>query len=518
MESDSVPIQNATDTSINKDVADEKGVEMGLMKDAAKMPTYGDMETTDDTAQLVDNEKGLSDEDKDRSSLSGASLNTVNSIIGSGILGMPYAMNQAGLPLGILLMIMVAGITDYSLVLLIKGSELSGTNNYQELVRAAFGKPGYIWLSAIQFLYPFIAMISYNIIIGDTITIVLMRIFHLPEAAPESVAMGTDHVLANRYFIISVSTVLVTLPLSAYRNITKLVKVSIVSLFMVAFIVLVIIIRTATMGPHIPPTEDAWDFGHIHFTQAIGVMSFAFVCHHNSFLIYDSLEDPTIKRWSLVAHWSVLISFGISALFGACGYATFTGYTQGDILENYCHEDDLANAARFIYGITIMFTYPIECFVTREVLDNIIVNWGYAEKPQTLTRHLVETLILVGLTLGISMATDCLGVVLELNGVLGAVPLVFILPAASYLRFEEGKLYSLRKLPALIICIIGVLSMVVGFIMSMIFSQSCSHGHEMWYCQVNKTLPYVHVNGNETELSTLETFYNFTDSIISVLP
>ena len=41
--------------------------------------------------------------------------------------------------------------------------------------------------------------------------------------------------------------------------------------------------------------------------------------------------------------------------------------STGDLLENYCHKDDLMNAARFAFCVTIMFTYPIECFVVREV-------------------------------------------------------------------------------------------------------------------------------------------------------
>lgn len=40
---------------------------------------------------------------------------------------------------------------------------------------------------------------------------------------------------------------------------------------------------------------------------------------------------------------------------------------SGDLLENFCMNDDWANAARWIFTITIMLTYPIECFVTREV-------------------------------------------------------------------------------------------------------------------------------------------------------
>lgn len=46
--------------------------------------------------------------------------------------------------------------SDYSLVLLIHGGELSNTNTYQDVMRAAFGRPGFIVLTIMQFLYPMI--------------------------------------------------------------------------------------------------------------------------------------------------------------------------------------------------------------------------------------------------------------------------------------------------------------------------------------------------------------------------
>ncbi|XP_016120602.1 putative sodium-coupled neutral amino acid transporter 11, partial [Sinocyclocheilus grahami] len=45
------------------------------------------------------------------SSISSASFNFINSIIGSGIIGLPYSLSQAGLPMGLLLLILVAFIT-----------------------------------------------------------------------------------------------------------------------------------------------------------------------------------------------------------------------------------------------------------------------------------------------------------------------------------------------------------------------------------------------------------------------
>lgn len=53
------------------------------------------------------------------SSLPQASFNYINSIVGSGVIGIPYAFHRAGFGLGFLLLILVAYITDYSLILMV---------------------------------------------------------------------------------------------------------------------------------------------------------------------------------------------------------------------------------------------------------------------------------------------------------------------------------------------------------------------------------------------------------------
>uniref|UniRef100_A0A8C3ISN7 Putative sodium-coupled neutral amino acid transporter 11 n=1 Tax=Chrysemys picta bellii TaxID=8478 RepID=A0A8C3ISN7_CHRPI len=99
------------------------------------------------------------------SDLPSAGFNVINSIIGSGIIGLPYSMKEAGFPLGVLLLVGVAYITDYSIILLIKGGNLSGTNSYQELVNKSYGFIGYLILSILQFLYPFIGKITIKLYI-----------------------------------------------------------------------------------------------------------------------------------------------------------------------------------------------------------------------------------------------------------------------------------------------------------------------------------------------------------------
>ncbi|XP_062258844.1 putative sodium-coupled neutral amino acid transporter 11 [Platichthys flesus] len=403
-----------------------------------------------------------------RRSTTSATFNFINSIIGSGIIGLPYALNQAGLPLGLLLLVIVALITDYSIVLLIRGGNLSGTNSYQSLVQSTFGFPGFLIVSALQFLYPFIAMVSYNITTGDTMTKVFQRI----------PGVGPGHILAERHFVILLSTLAFTLPLSLYRNIEKLGKVSFLSMVLTLTILIVVIIRAATLGPQILPTENAWAFAKWNAIQAVGVMSFAFICHHNSFLVYGSLDQPTLANWSQVTHVSVGSALVLSAAFAVAGYTTFTGFTQGDIFENYCREDNLATFGRFCFGFSIITTFPLECFVTREVLSNVLFS-----RDLSKVEHVVITVLIVAVCTSISLAYDCLGVVLELNGALSATPLIFIIPSACILKLSPGRWYQGENLIATILIIAGLFVMITGLTMTGLNPQDCSHGTDMFYCE-----------------------------------
>ena len=47
------------------------------------------------------------------------------------MIGIPYALAEAGFGLGLLLLLLVAGLTDYSLRLMVRAAHLSGTTSYQ---------------------------------------------------------------------------------------------------------------------------------------------------------------------------------------------------------------------------------------------------------------------------------------------------------------------------------------------------------------------------------------------------
>jgi sodium-coupled neutral amino acid transporter 11 len=80
--------------------------------------------------------------------------------------------------------------------------------------------------------------------------------------------------------------------------------------------------------------------------QAIGVISFAFVCHHNSLLIYGSLKTPTMDRFARVTHWSTAISMVACLGMALAGYLSFGDKTQGNVLNNFPTKNIMVNIAR----------------------------------------------------------------------------------------------------------------------------------------------------------------------------
>ena len=101
-------------------------------------------------------------------------------------------------------------------------------------------------------------------------------------------------------------------------------------------------------------------------------MSFAFVCQHNSFIVFKSLQQPTLAHWKQVASGSVGISFILCLLLGLVGYLSFLEYTQGNILNNFPPTGGAVNAARGLLAFTMVLTYPLECFVTRHCLLSMV--------------------------------------------------------------------------------------------------------------------------------------------------
>lgn len=81
-------------------------------------------------------------------------------------------------------------------------------------------------------------MVSYNVVVGDTVTKVIIRLTGISQ----------DSLFAKRHVIVLIATLLVTVPLCLYRKISKLAKISFLSLVCIGFILFAIFVRIGTMS------------------------------------------------------------------------------------------------------------------------------------------------------------------------------------------------------------------------------------------------------------------------------
>ena len=138
-----------------------------------------------------------------------------NSIIGAGIIGQPYALRQAGLVAGVLLLVALTVLVDWTIRLIVINSKLSGSNSFQGTVQHCFGRPGLIAISLAQWAFAFGGMVAFGVIVGDTIPSVLAAIWPGLDEIP---VLG---LLANRRAVIFVFIMGISYPLTLYRDIAK---------------------------------------------------------------------------------------------------------------------------------------------------------------------------------------------------------------------------------------------------------------------------------------------------------
>lgn len=316
------------------------------------------------------------DENTEESSTIGASFNLINSIVGSGIIGIPFAIQQCGLLIGIGMLAFVAYLIYNSVVILIECGVRENKFDFEELSMHLLGIRGYYATLLFMFLFAIGGMTSYLVILADII----------PSLA---ILFAPGTVLTSRVFVLAVVSVVIILPISLLRDLSSLSWTSLLSIS--ADAVIIVIVLAAAFDNHVVNDGggddtldrgefDATDNGSLFNSQlfaGIGTMSFAFVCQHNSFLVFRSLkaELRNEKKWAQVACYSVFTAFLLCTLLGLAGFFTFYPNTQGDLLNNYPDNSIAISIARMLLAFAMVFTYPMEIFVARHCVLSVYYKW-----------------------------------------------------------------------------------------------------------------------------------------------
>ncbi|KAL0978334.1 hypothetical protein UPYG_G00169140 [Umbra pygmaea] len=406
-------------------------------------------------------------------------FNLGNAIMGSGILGLSYAMANTGVVLFLVLLTVVAVLSSYSIHLLLKSSGIVGIRAYEQLGQRAFGTPGKMAAGIAITLQNIGAMSSYLYIVKYEFPLVIQAFLGVAKSSGEWYLNGN-------YLVVLIS-VTVILPLALMKQLGYLGYTSGFSLCcMVFFLISVIYKKFHTPCPFIDfnsqnttvnfaaVSNDTRGYNpsctpkmvnlNSQTAYTIPILAFAFVCHPEVLPIYTELKNPSKKKMQHVSNISIVVMYTMYFLAALFGYLTFYGEVESELLHTYSRldpYDTLILCVRLAVLTAVTLTVPIVLFPVRRAIQQLF----FPNKTFYWPRHIAIAVTLLTL---INMLVIFAPNILGIFGIIGATSapcLIFIFPAIFYIRIvpkEQEPMRSVPKILAACFAGIGFLFMIMS--------------------------------------------------------
>uniref|UniRef100_A0A8C1U9Z1 Solute carrier family 38 member 5a n=1 Tax=Cyprinus carpio TaxID=7962 RepID=A0A8C1U9Z1_CYPCA len=391
-------------------------------------------------------------------------FNLSNAIMGSGILGLAYAMANTGIILFVILLILIALLSAYSIHLLLKTAGVVGIRAYEQLGYRAFGPPGKILAACIITLHNIGGKIQHFTLINQRDNYLNMNM----------------HLSYIHAFILG------------YLGYTSGFSLSCMVFFLISVIYKKFVTEcslehsyneTGVTESINNSTDDTCEAKFVTINPqtafTIPIMAFAFVCHPEVLPIYTELKTPNKTRMQNVANISILAMFVMYLLTAIFGYLTFYGNVKSELLEMYSKKDTLMLCVRLAVLIAVTLTVPVVLFPIRRAVLQLL----FPDKPFHWVRHIsiaVCLLFLVNLlVIFVPNIRDIFGFI----GATSAPSLIFILPGIFYICIvpeEQEPLKSRPKIQALVFVTLGFIFMIMSItfiIIEWVTGKKTSGGH-----------------------------------------
>ncbi|KGN50711.1 amino acid transporter AVT6C-like isoform X2 [Cucumis sativus] len=405
-------------------------------------------------------------------SVSGAVFNVSTSIIGAGIMSIPFTLKVLGIIPAVALIMLVAFMTDLSVELLLRFTHSSNSTTYAGVMKESFGLIGSVATQICVMITNLGCLIMYLIIIGDVLS------GNKGGGGGEEVHFGVlqqwfgNHWWNSREFSILFTVVFILLPLVLYQRVDSLRFSSFVSVVLaVVFVgissvmaVMAIVEGKTKRTRLVPEVEDETSFFEL-FT-AVPVIVTAFTFHFNvhpiSFELRNSRNMMTAVRVALIL--CAIIYFAI----GIFGYLLFGDSLMSDILTNFDQTFGSSTGAnllndivRLSYAFHLMLVYPLLNFSLRFNINELL----FPNRPplaSDTTRFFTITMALLLFSYLAAIAFPNIWSIFQFMGSTSAACLAFIFPGAIALRDVNGISTKTDKMVASTMVSLAVVTSIIA--------------------------------------------------------
>jgi len=322
------------------------------------------------------------------STVRGAIFNFTNTIVGAGAIGLGGAMASSGGIVSVLAILCFAYLTKRSLDLVVQLSvETPGAEgSYEGLARVSLGWRGWVIVTVSKFLYSFGCLVAYLVVMKDNLGPSLISLGRRLDPTWDDTAWWVREILASPEHSTWLCSLIFLLPLCLMRDMTPLANFSLLSIALMAILTsIVVYLFVANPNDEIRQASDGiyvdWLQIRPGFLESLGTFVFAFVSQHTAHLTFSSIRpiDRTLPNFARVTSWSIGIATTLTLLVGSAVYVSFWKKAETDMFN--CYPDIVAtDLAKLFLSLTMLLTFPLPFFTSREILIVSFLKGGAASK------------------------------------------------------------------------------------------------------------------------------------------
>lgn len=395
--------------------------------------------------------------------VSGAVFNISTTMVGAGIMSIPATIKVLGIIPGLLVIVLVAVITDLTVEFMLRCTSSGKAVTYAGMVGESFGSVGSLAVKICVITTNLGVLIVYFIILGD---VLCGNEFNGDTHLGILQQWFGIHWWTCRAFALLTVALFIMLPLVMLRRVDSLKYSSALSILLA----LVFVVICSSMALHalwsgktqsvrILPDFSQVTALDLFTTVPIFVTGFGF--HVNVHPIRAELVKPT--DMSIAVRLSLLICVAIYFAIGFFGYLLFGESIMPDVLINFDQNSDssigrlLDDVVRLSYALHLALVFPIMNYSLRANIDELL--FSKKNKPPLALdtpRFVSLTLVLLAFTYLLAVAIPNVWYFFQFLGSTTIPCLSFLFPAAIILRDRHDISKTKDQVIAIVVIILAV--------------------------------------------------------------
>ncbi|ORX46691.1 hypothetical protein BCR36DRAFT_405632 [Piromyces finnis] len=335
--------------------------------------------STEPVITITTNNNSHTNESNAKGTILSSVLGLSNTLIGTGVLSLPFTLANTGLTVGIILFILSAYITKVSLCLFIDTAKIIAPNRFDikiSTLSEMINMPRFgIFTNIVIILNGF----------GTATSLLIASSDFMLSLFKNLLADDYTGILINKHFWITM-VIIIIIPIVFRKTLASLKFFSLFSIFSITYLTIAIIYSYFTLSHEEPskidiPKDTPLDSSTTDLSQilkkfmATSIIVFAYGCQQNIFPLYSELKPSLRPYISSVIYNAVFFSTVVYLIIGYCGYATFGKNVQSNILNNYDNTNTIINISRFAMAIYCTFSYSIQMHPCRDSIKKEIISF-----------------------------------------------------------------------------------------------------------------------------------------------